>query len=201
MNEIQHILFPVDLSEECRLFAPAVRSIACRTGARVTLLHVLHLPPSYFTDSYGVAAQVDLEALIREERGRFAKFLPVELGDLPQVNRVFRHGDPGRMIAEYATQGKVDLIMMPTHGMGLFRRLLIGSVAAQVLHDTECPVWTAPHARPVRGLIRSATRRSCAPWISPTRLRESCNMARTWRRGLARKSDSSTLFRRTRGWR
>jgi nucleotide-binding universal stress UspA family protein len=40
----------------------------------------------------------------------------------------------------------VDLIMMPTHGYGVFRSLLIGSVAAKVLHDVKCPVWTATHA-------------------------------------------------------
>jgi len=44
----------------------------------------------------------------------------------------------------------VDLIMMPTHGFGLFRALLIGSVTAKVLHDTKCPVWTATHAEEQR---------------------------------------------------
>jgi nucleotide-binding universal stress UspA family protein len=36
--------------------------------------------------------------------------------------------------------------MMPTHGLGDFRRHLLGSVTAKVLHDLECPVWTAVHA-------------------------------------------------------
>jgi nucleotide-binding universal stress UspA family protein len=36
--------------------------------------------------------------------------------------------------------------MMPTHGYGKFRRLLLGSVTAKVLHDAKCPVWTATHA-------------------------------------------------------
>jgi nucleotide-binding universal stress UspA family protein len=40
----------------------------------------------------------------------------------------------------------VDLIMMPTHGLGLFRTFLTGSVTAKVLHDARCPVWTAAHA-------------------------------------------------------
>src|SRR5262249_40350522 len=38
-----------------------------------------------------------------------------------------------------------DLIMLPTHGYGPFRRFLLGSVTAKVLHDAECPVWTAAH--------------------------------------------------------
>jgi nucleotide-binding universal stress UspA family protein len=37
------------------------------------------------------------------------------------------------------------LIIMPTHGYGPFRRFLLGSVTAKVLHDAECPVWTGAH--------------------------------------------------------
>jgi nucleotide-binding universal stress UspA family protein len=35
--------------------------------------------------------------------------------------------------------------MMPTHGFGPFRRFLIGSITAKVLHDAHCPVWTGVH--------------------------------------------------------
>ena len=31
---------------------------------------------------------------------------------------------------------------MSTHGHGVFYRFLLGSVAAKVLHDSDCPVWT-----------------------------------------------------------
>jgi nucleotide-binding universal stress UspA family protein len=36
--------------------------------------------------------------------------------------------------------------MMPTRGAGAFRRYLLGSVTAKVLHDAVCPVWTASHS-------------------------------------------------------
>jgi len=39
---------------------------------------------------------------------------------------------------------------MATHGTGLFRSLLIGSVTAKVLHDAKCAVWTATHAEEQR---------------------------------------------------
>jgi nucleotide-binding universal stress UspA family protein len=47
---------------------------------------------------------------------------------------------------DFAANHGVDLIMMPTHGVGTFRSFLVGSVTAKVLHDAKCPVWTAAHA-------------------------------------------------------
>jgi len=35
--------------------------------------------------------------------------------------------------------------MLPTHGYGTFRRLMLGSVTAKVLHTAKCPVWTGVH--------------------------------------------------------
>ena len=55
-------------------------------------------------------------------------------------------GDPAQKIAEFTRDNAVDLVMIPTHGHGLFRRLLLGSVTSKVLHDVHCPVWTAAHA-------------------------------------------------------
>jgi nucleotide-binding universal stress UspA family protein len=63
-----------------------------------------------------------------------------------EARQVLREGDPARTIVDYAESEHVDLIMMPTHGYGPFRRLLLGSVTAKVLHDAKCPVWTAVHS-------------------------------------------------------
>src|SRR5207245_2957797 len=54
-------------------------------------------------------------------------------------------GDPAAEITHYAEKNQVDLIMMPTHGYGRFRNMLLGSVTAKVLHDAHCPIWTAAH--------------------------------------------------------
>src|SRR6266853_3911956 len=61
------------------------------------------------------------------------------------VHRVAAVGDPVRVITCFAHEQGVNLIMMPTHGYGPFRSLLLGSVTAKVLHDAECPVWTGVH--------------------------------------------------------
>ena len=50
--------------------------------------------------------------------------------------------------------------MMSTHGIGIFRRYLLGSVTAKVLHDCPTPVWTTVHTpsaglepKPIRNVV------------------------------------------------
>lgn len=64
-----------------------------------------------------------------------------------KVRRAVIEGDAAQTIDDFAQQHDIDLIMMPTHGYGLFRTLLLGSVTAKVLHDTPCPVWTGMHVK------------------------------------------------------
>ena len=54
-------------------------------------------------------------------------------------------GDPATAIVEKAHSERADLIVMATHGYGRFRRFILGSVTAKVLHDADCPVWTGAH--------------------------------------------------------
>jgi len=53
--------------------------------------------------------------------------------------------------------------MMPTHGLGGFRRFLLGSVTAKVLHDADCPVWTGVHLERAPHSKQLSSGISCAP--------------------------------------
>jgi nucleotide-binding universal stress UspA family protein len=90
-----------------------------------------------------------------EYRARLDEFLRDELAPL-RAQRVLLDGDPARRIVEYAHTRRTSLIVMPTHGYGLFRRFLLGSVTAKVLHDADCPIMTGVHVEeaPKAGEIR-----------------------------------------------
>ncbi len=144
MPSIKHILFPVDFSERCCAAVPFVESVANLFQARVTLLGVAQ--PMYFTgmgDPTG-ALILDNETLLRSLKEQLDNALTRNFPGL-RVDRFVEIGDPAQIIVEFARTHSVDLIMMPTHGYGPFRGLLLGSVTAKVLHDAECPVWTAAH--------------------------------------------------------
>lgn len=147
MLNFQRILFPVDLSKQCQEAAPFVKAAAARFGAEVTLLHVMEIP-AYWYGTMGAesfAAVVDLPSLMASRKQQFDEFLKNDFGSV-KVERVMEQGDPAWTIADYAKSRHADLVMMPTHGHGPFRSLLLGSVTAKVLHDVKCPVWTGAHA-------------------------------------------------------
>jgi nucleotide-binding universal stress UspA family protein len=146
---IKHILFPFDFSKQGLLAAPFVRAIATGFKARITLIGVV--PPLWDAAPGGVPvlAGVDEASLHRELAARLDAMLTKEFAGV-SVQCATRLGDPALKITEFAHENSVDLIMIPTHGCGLFRSLLIGSVTAKVLHDVACPVWTATHAEEQR---------------------------------------------------
>src|SRR5204863_565347 len=49
-------------------------------------------------------------------------------------------GNPSEEIVEFARGGGANLIAMTTHGRSGVGRLVFGSVAEEVLHQTRCPV-------------------------------------------------------------
>ena len=49
-------------------------------------------------------------------------------------------GDPADEVANLATKGKFDLVIMGSHGHGTFKNLVMGSVATKVLAGCTVPV-------------------------------------------------------------
>jgi nucleotide-binding universal stress UspA family protein len=148
MPTIKHILFPFDFSAQGSQAAPFISAIASRFGARVTLMSVV--PPVWDFPTLGtpIVTSGD-ETMEGELKSRLDEALTKELGGEfggISVQRATSSGDPALRITDFAHDNGVDLVMIPTHGTGLFRSLLIGSVTAKVLYDAKCPVWTATHA-------------------------------------------------------
>lgn len=145
----RHILFPIDFSEHCKDAVPFVKAFARRFGAKVTLMHVVQIPSGWYGGidaAYPVVFDVDeMERAARLELSTFYSGSN-ESEAQGEVARIVDRGEPGVVIGQFAQDAGVDLIMMPTHGYGTFRRFLLGSVTAEVLHDAHCPVWTAAHA-------------------------------------------------------
>ena len=134
MLPFKKILFPVDFSQHSMGAAHYAEAFAGRFDADLTVLHVVTIPK--YNDLRPSSPA--------EERAHLEEFLAKEL-EYFRVHRVLAHGDPATEVLKVAKAQHSDLIMMPTLGSGGFRRFLLGSVTAKVLHDADCPVWTGVH--------------------------------------------------------
>jgi nucleotide-binding universal stress UspA family protein len=147
MPKVSRILVPVEFSPRCRGAVQYAEALCCHFHCEIVLLHVVIPPLANFSSFEAMAytSAGDLTREIAEQRTADLEALPCITPADAGVRRVVLEGDPTNTIVEFAASEKCDLIVMPTHGYGPFRRFLLGSVTAKVLHDAICPVWTGPH--------------------------------------------------------
>ncbi len=151
MITFQRIVFPVDFSARSEAVVPSVQAMVKRFGSGLTVLHVVDLPPIVGIAPPEAAAWATLIGADRlRENGKIAleRFITREFPGT-QLKAESGEGDPATVIADYARDSGADLIMMPTSGLGPFRRFLLGSVTAKVLHDATAPVWTGVHSEEI----------------------------------------------------
>ena len=143
----QKILFTTDFSDRCRDATVPVATLASRFSAELTVLHVV--PPlhaAYGPPEGGVLPdEAGTQRLVEERNLVLSAYVRDNFPGI-NVHTTLEVGDPASIIIEVCKADRPDLLMMPTHAHGQFRRFLIGSVTAKVLHDTDCPVWTTAHA-------------------------------------------------------
>lgn len=143
--------------------------MAGRFDAELILLYVVE-PPSLGTP---------LEELRDPPPDFFDRFLGSDLKRF-RAERVIAHGEAGTEIVRFAHARQVDLIMMPTKGLGTFRRLILGSTTAKVLHDADGTVWTGVHMETAPRLDAVATRILCAVDLQPA-----SDRVLAWAHGMA----------------
>jgi nucleotide-binding universal stress UspA family protein len=138
MMPIHTLLHPTDFSEHSRHAFQLASALARDYGARLVVLHVATPPVS----AYGGVmtpppAPPDWR---REAREQLLQVGAPESG--VRVERQFEEGDPVTEILRAARESNADLIVMGTHGRTGVGRLLMGSVAEQVVRKASCPVLT-----------------------------------------------------------
>jgi nucleotide-binding universal stress UspA family protein len=161
MRSLLKIVLPVDFSERSLGAARYARLLAARSGAEAILLHVV-VPVPFQLGPMEVAS-MPVPEIYRSQIELFQKDLDAlrnsELAGIP-ARTVLLEGDPASRIVEFAHREEAGLIVMPTHGYGPFRRFILGSNTATVLHDADCPVCTGvhlaealPHAAELRHIL------------------------------------------------
>jgi nucleotide-binding universal stress UspA family protein len=144
--EFRHILFPVDFSQRAHAAAPHVAAMAKRFGASVTVAHATDEPWQWYGGmDAAVVPAVSWPEIEADVQFRLDVFATEEMAGVTVRTAVLR-GEPASTLIDFANGNRVDLIAIPTHGRGIFRSALLGSVTAKILHDSPCPVWTDAHS-------------------------------------------------------
>ncbi|MEZ5363601.1 MAG: universal stress protein [Bryobacterales bacterium] len=191
MLTMDKILVPVDFSERSTAAAEHAVAMAAKFNSELIFLHAVPPGPyehGFFEGGFNASAVWPQREEIEENLAAELASLTARIGRGRRIESVVAWGDPAAKIEEMAEHEQVDLIMMPTHGFGPFRRFALGSVTAKVLHDLRCPIFTGAH---VEELPESATEPyelvSCAIDMGPHSeavLRWAWDFAKAWGAGL-----------------
>jgi nucleotide-binding universal stress UspA family protein len=165
MSSIATILYPVDFSSSSVAMAAYVKRAASLLGARVSLVHVVDPTGYNGMQLYVRPISEVLEEYIGIGRERLNSFLAAEF-PVAECPRILATGDAANEIARVAREERFDLIIMPTHS-GMFRQMLLGSTAAKVINDADCPVLTSRHAQTIAPRPLEHREWLCAIGLSP----------------------------------
>ena len=138
MLSLKTILHPTDFSPNSIYAMDLARALARDYGATLVLLHVRTIP----SVAYGDFGTVPLEPAetVEAVKGRLRQLLPTDYSG--PVDFHVRDGNPAAEILSLAQESHCDLIVIGTHGRTGVGRLLMGSVAEQLVRKAPCPVLT-----------------------------------------------------------
>lgn len=129
MGMYERILVPIEGTETDGPVLEHVGALAAMCGAEVVLLRVAH----YHTRDQRACEVEDAEGdLARAAEQLRRRGLVVQTRLLS--------GEPQQVIVEQAEELRPDLIAMATHGHGWAKRIVLGSVADHVRHNSDVPL-------------------------------------------------------------
>lgn len=128
------VLIATDLSPASDAMLSCADSLHSLGTRDVALLHAVYVPLHY-PETY------DMEEVIRKAGADKLREQATRLQKKGfQVTAEMAAGRPANVISERAAKQGMSLIMAGTHGASLYRDVLIGSVANELLHRATCPL-------------------------------------------------------------
>ena len=159
MRKFSKILVAIDGSEQSMNAAYHAIGIANRKGNEVgrvqliglTVLDLTKLSSSFFATASGYYGAKELEEKRKESQqwlDKFEKLAAKENSTTNNNNNIQYKSEiiedstsrVGSAIVDYAERENVDLIVIGTRGRTGFKKILLGSVASDVVTYAHCPV-------------------------------------------------------------
>ena len=143
MNKYEHILVAIDESPISYAAAEHALELAQAFKSKVTLLSVIAVDPFIGVDFYQIAPAIT-EHFMRAEENALARLNDLKLSferDGISVNTKIVHGvSPSEGILKTVETDDISLILMGSHGRTGLEKMVLGSVAQNVLNSSVIPV-------------------------------------------------------------
>jgi nucleotide-binding universal stress UspA family protein len=153
MSRFHTIVAALDFSDSAGdALDGAIALAAADAASRIHVLHVVPSPaPALWSDDL---PPMDLHAVEQARIDAALSQLAVLAAGRPfdpsRLTTAVAVGAPANEIVRYAEEHGVDAIVLGSHGHGLVRRLMLGSVAYKVVREAPCAVLVVP-PRTLRG--------------------------------------------------
>lgn len=140
LPRVKRILVPTDLSSLSRVGIDAAISLLRESpDASLALVHIIDPAPVPGISDFGVPVEFGIEISVERAEDELERLSLIYGCTLPITTRVII-GHPARMICEMVKDASFDLIVLSSHGRTGLERMLMGSVAEQIVKDATCPV-------------------------------------------------------------
>ncbi|WP_020472641.1 universal stress protein [Zavarzinella formosa] len=144
MRQFHIILHPTDFSAGSEAAFHYACEMARDYEARLIILHTIEPVTQMVGD--GIIIPYDESELYADAEQKMQEIQSSSPG--VRMEKIHLAGSPTTAIIETALDVKADLIVMGTHGRTGIGRLILGSVAEEVVRKAPCPVLTVK-AEPV----------------------------------------------------
>ena len=133
------ILVPVDGSDNSLRALNAALLVSEKIGSEVTAIHVMEDIPVLHIQSEKLLRKL-IEDFKKESQLILSKCSDIAARKGISLNTKLLQGNAGSTILDFCENGKFDVIVMGSRGMGKFKELVLGSVSSKVVHHASCPV-------------------------------------------------------------
>ena len=151
---MKRILIALDYDPSAQKVAETGHKLAKAMKARTILLHVISDATYYSSLNYSPimgfggfstidTVQTDTAEDLKKVAQNYLDKSKQHLGD-EKIQTVVKNGVFGETILNTATELNVDIIVMGTHSRRGLEKILVGSVAENVLHHSSIPLFIIP---------------------------------------------------------
>ncbi len=136
MSTVRRLLCPIDFSGPSDAALTYASQLANQLGAELHVLHTWQLS-AYASPASDLAKDTE-RSLVKDMESAIARMCPPGT----KVQKHLRLGPAAETIVATARELSIDHIVMGTNGKTGIERLLVGSVAEEVVRSADVPVTT-----------------------------------------------------------